>query len=417
MTAKRFWALLLLLLAGRSAGQEEGQGLAADLVERLGHPEFEIREEATASLMALGEVARPWLEEAQGSENLEVRARAERVLWVLDARAAVEVEYREALDALAGDDSERTRLLRLYLAILRRAARGEGDPKGEFFPAGGAPGWLREGAPPAEIREFADVSRTLVIPGERLSWLKADLGPGDRLVAASVPLEVSLVAATAPELRGVFFRGSDAGEWRAAGALQGDAVTIARATAGPDYENQRYEAAAGAYSILSLANPADSVVQYECARALDAVEDYEAALLAFEQCGSLGFWGDYCLVHRYLDLRRLGRTEGARKVLENAGPPLSLDFMRRVIDYHAGTEDEETLVAWASAAGDYEAGSVWYYVGMERLLGGDAEGAAESLERCAGMAAFSYEKGFARDELAKLAASGPSRKSEVRRQQ
>ncbi len=53
---------------------------AAQLVDRLGHKDFAVREQATAALVKLGEKAVPALEKALESDDLEVRLRAGRAL-------------------------------------------------------------------------------------------------------------------------------------------------------------------------------------------------------------------------------------------------------------------------------------------------------------------------------------------------
>lgn len=64
------------------------------LVKELGSDDFDAREAATESLVALGAAARPALEEALSSDDPEVRARAERCLREIEAKDGVETPAR-----------------------------------------------------------------------------------------------------------------------------------------------------------------------------------------------------------------------------------------------------------------------------------------------------------------------------------
>jgi len=56
------------------------------LIEKLGHDSFDIREDAAEALKKYGEEARPLLEKALESEDLEVRLRALKLIGYLDGR-------------------------------------------------------------------------------------------------------------------------------------------------------------------------------------------------------------------------------------------------------------------------------------------------------------------------------------------
>lgn len=75
----------------------------ATLVEELGHKHYTKRERATASLQLAGMDARPQLEEAAKSDNLEIRYRANRLLGLI-----AEQVYRDLITAFLNGDSKAT---------------------------------------------------------------------------------------------------------------------------------------------------------------------------------------------------------------------------------------------------------------------------------------------------------------------
>ncbi|MEZ6195049.1 MAG: hypothetical protein R3F20_04855 [Planctomycetota bacterium] len=83
-SALRTAFVVLVLAAGARAGGQDGPAPdVAALIAKLGHSEFEIREEATTALIALGERSRPALETALESADLETRLRIEAILRLL----------------------------------------------------------------------------------------------------------------------------------------------------------------------------------------------------------------------------------------------------------------------------------------------------------------------------------------------
>jgi hypothetical protein len=86
--------LLPLLLAAVVVAQ---QGPSADeLVAKLGHEDYQVREDATKQLIGMGQAAVPALEKALQSEDLEVRVRAGRALRAIRGGKAKKAE-REAV--------------------------------------------------------------------------------------------------------------------------------------------------------------------------------------------------------------------------------------------------------------------------------------------------------------------------------
>lgn len=85
--------LLPLLLAAAVMAQQAPS--AEDLVRKLGHEEFQVREDATRKLIEMGRAAVPALEKALASKDLEVRVRAGRALRAIRGESA---EKREAAE-------------------------------------------------------------------------------------------------------------------------------------------------------------------------------------------------------------------------------------------------------------------------------------------------------------------------------
>ncbi|MHC4550264.1 MAG: HEAT repeat domain-containing protein [Planctomycetota bacterium] len=85
--------LIPLLLAAAVLAQQATD--VDDLVAKLGHDDYEVRESATQQLIDLGEKAVPALEKALQSEDLEVRLRAGRALRAIRGEGRKEVEETE----------------------------------------------------------------------------------------------------------------------------------------------------------------------------------------------------------------------------------------------------------------------------------------------------------------------------------
>ena len=86
--------LVPLFLAGLVLAQ---QGPTADeLVGKLGHEDFQVREDATKALIEMGDAALPALEKAIHSEDVEVRLRAGRALRAIRGREREKVEEKKA---------------------------------------------------------------------------------------------------------------------------------------------------------------------------------------------------------------------------------------------------------------------------------------------------------------------------------
>lgn len=96
--------LLPALLAAAVLAQDVPA--AGDLIKKLGHEDYAVREEATRKLIEMGQDAVPALEEALKSEDLEVRLRAGRALSAI--RRGGGEQAKEAEPEL-GDEPLRTR--------------------------------------------------------------------------------------------------------------------------------------------------------------------------------------------------------------------------------------------------------------------------------------------------------------------
>ncbi|MHC4937867.1 MAG: HEAT repeat domain-containing protein [Planctomycetota bacterium] len=83
---------LTLLAAAVLAGDKTPE----ELVKDLGHADYQVRENATKALMAMGKKAIPALEEALDSEDVEVRMRAGRALRSIRATKTKEPKKEEA---------------------------------------------------------------------------------------------------------------------------------------------------------------------------------------------------------------------------------------------------------------------------------------------------------------------------------
>ncbi|MCC6466092.1 MAG: hypothetical protein IT463_12200 [Planctomycetes bacterium] len=108
---------LTLLLAGPAPAQEavpEKDAQVAALVEKLGNNEWAVRERAQRDLTALGEVARPRLQDALTSDDLEVRSRASAAL------IAIGESFAHAVACAADTHEGRRRHGRAALSALFR---------------------------------------------------------------------------------------------------------------------------------------------------------------------------------------------------------------------------------------------------------------------------------------------------------
>ena len=94
---KTFFCIPLLLVAAAVVAQ--GTPSPEELVTRLGHEDYDVREQATRDLIALGDKAAPALEEALKSDDLEVRLRAGRALRAIRGQERRTEEAEEAGDA------------------------------------------------------------------------------------------------------------------------------------------------------------------------------------------------------------------------------------------------------------------------------------------------------------------------------
>lgn len=164
-------------------------------------------------------------------------------------------------------------------------------------------------------------------------------------------------------------------------------------------ETQKREWAAGSLTVATLASAHNGIMSYGLAQALDAVGDFEAAIRAYERCQPTGQWPDYCIVHRYFDLMRLGRKEEAARVLLEEPGGGSCEYLENVIRWLLGEMTTKALGEYVEGQGSYESESFYYYLGMERLIAGDIERAKEHLARCAAEAGGCYEQDFAEGAL------------------
>jgi hypothetical protein len=78
--------LLPLFLAAAVVAQQAPS--ADELIEKLGHEDYQVREDATQKLIELGQAAVPALEKALHSKDLEVRVRAGRALRAIRGETA-----------------------------------------------------------------------------------------------------------------------------------------------------------------------------------------------------------------------------------------------------------------------------------------------------------------------------------------
>jgi hypothetical protein len=87
-----------LVLAGLMTLPAAAGDTPADLVRKLGHPEFRVREAAAATLVRLGATAVPALTEGSGSPDAEVAEQCKKLLPQAEA-----ADRAEGLAALVGD--------------------------------------------------------------------------------------------------------------------------------------------------------------------------------------------------------------------------------------------------------------------------------------------------------------------------
>ena len=78
----------------------------AGLIQQLGHEEFDLREEATEKLTAIGLPALKALEKAQQSEDEEIKARAEKLVAQLEGNVEEPDEDELHLVPLEGEEDE-----------------------------------------------------------------------------------------------------------------------------------------------------------------------------------------------------------------------------------------------------------------------------------------------------------------------
>jgi hypothetical protein len=144
MSRRPLLPLLVLALAAGSPRLRSGQGRGAErpdpaaaravlekfltaqgptergikaLVARLGHEEFAVRERATQELIALGDAARPFVEDATKSDDPEVRLRAQAILQAPRQPAAdAGPDLGQAIEVLAAAKDKA--LLPLLLKLL-----------------------------------------------------------------------------------------------------------------------------------------------------------------------------------------------------------------------------------------------------------------------------------------------------------
>ena len=78
----------------------------AKLIEQLGHEEFDLREDASEQLAAIGAPALKALDDAQKSEDEEIKARAEKLVTELDENTEEPDESEIHLVPLEGEEDE-----------------------------------------------------------------------------------------------------------------------------------------------------------------------------------------------------------------------------------------------------------------------------------------------------------------------
>ena len=84
------WMLLVVLALGTGQGQNPGQADPARLVEQLGSPRFQEREDAAEGLRKLGGAALPALRTAMQNDDMERKSRATALVAEIEARLMVE---------------------------------------------------------------------------------------------------------------------------------------------------------------------------------------------------------------------------------------------------------------------------------------------------------------------------------------
>lgn len=386
-----------ILLLGIAFAEDD---LAA-LVRDLGSEEFERRDAATRRLIEIGEPGRALLEAARSSPDAEVQMRSGRILAVLDARRRIDAEYQAARKGFGGATSEDA-ARRVWLDVLYHVARGEDEELAGLFVSGEAPASFWESARHCPLSATVDLSWVEVIPSRRLGWLGIDVGSNDVLVMGAIPDEVP-DPESVPE---TYVRGPRAlvltpsGEdWKVRAVPPPDRLVDPAYDDLARTETQKREWAAGSRMVATLASSHNGISSYSLAQALDAVGDFEAAIRAFERCQPTGQWPDYCIVHRYFDLMRLGRRGDAARVLREEPGGGACEYLLNVIRWLRGEMTTEALTKYSEDRGSYESESLYYYLGMARLIAGDMERAREQLSRCASQAGGCYEQDFAEGAL------------------
>ena len=137
------------------AKAEKAAATAETLIDRLGHDDYAVREDATKKLIAMGAKAVPALEKALKSDDLEVRLRAGRALRAIRGDAARAGSDREPVDE-----------------------RGKRGPRrGQIFPGNGMGSQtqieMTDGKVKVTVTETKDGKRTVkTYEGESLEELK-----------------------------------------------------------------------------------------------------------------------------------------------------------------------------------------------------------------------------------------------------
>ena len=390
-------AATLLLLLGIAFAEDDLGALVRD----LGSEDFATRDTASQRLMEIGEPGRALLEAARSSPDAEVQMRAGRILVVLDARRQIDAEYQAARKAFGGTTSEDA-ARRVWLDVLCHVACSEDEELAGLFASGEAPKSFWESARHCPLSATVDLSWVEVIPSRRLGWLGIDVGPNDVLVMGAVPDEVpdpeSVPETYVREPRALVLTPSG-DDWKVRAVPPPDRLGDPAYDDLARTETQKREWAAGSHMVATLASSHNGISSYSLAQALDAVGDFEAAIRAFERCQPTGQWPDYCIVHRYFDLMRLGRRGDAARVLREEPGGGSCEYLLNVIRWLRGEMTTEALTKYAEGQGSYESESYYYYLGMERLIAGDVDRAREHLSRCATQAGGCYEQDFAADAL------------------